>query len=146
MIDSEFYSFAVPMGRGLAGFILGLLLGILGGWVAVVFNGMVEYTWSLSVHRNIYLVGIGLDAGTGAYRAWVNLGLHRSLIISSVLLVLLGGITGTYLGHLYGQSVDPTYLGRAYTIDNSVHLGATIGAIATSTTLGLIIGIRALSR
>jgi hypothetical protein len=68
------------------------------------------------------------------------------LIISSVLLVLSGGIAGTYLGYAYGQSVDPTFLGRAYTIDTNVHLGAAIGAIAISTTLGLVGVIRAPDR
>jgi hypothetical protein len=146
MNDGGVYTIVVPLGRSAAGFILGLFLGILGGWLAVIFNAMVDYPWPMSIHRNIYLVGVGLGAGTGAYLAWMNLDLRRAWIASSVLLVLTGGIAGTYLGYVYGQSVDPTYLGRSYTVDNWIHLGAAIGAIATSTALGLIGVIRDLRR
>jgi hypothetical protein len=142
MIEGGLYTFMVPAGRVLAGLILGLFLGILGGWVAVIFNAMAEYPWAISVHRNIYLVGIGLGAGTGAYLAWVSLDPRRLLIAISVLLVLAGGVAGAYLGYLYGQTVDPTYLGRSYTIDNNIHLGAALGALATATTVGLISAIR----
>ena len=142
MIEGGLYTFMVPAGRVLAGLILGLFLGILGGWAAVIFNAMAEYPFALSVHRNIYLMGVGLGAGTGAYLAWASLDLRRLLIAISVLLVLAGGVAGTYLGYLYGQNVDPTYLGRTYTIDNNIHLGAALGAIATATTLGLISAIR----
>tara|TARA_B100000315_G_scaffold63926_1_gene58090 strand:+ start:1758 stop:2198 length:441 start_codon:yes stop_codon:yes gene_type:complete len=146
MIDGGVYTVAVPLGRSVAGFILGLFLGILGGWLAVIFNAMADYPWPLSIHRIIYLMGIGLGAGVGAYLAWLNLGIRRALIIGSVLLVLTGGISGAYLGYVYGQSVDPTYLGRSYTVDNWIHLGAAIGAIAASTTLGLIGVIRSPDR
>jgi hypothetical protein len=142
MIEGGLYTFMVPLGRLLAGLILGLFLGILGGWAAVIFNAMAEYPFALSVHRNIYLMGVGLGAGTGAYLAWASLDLKRLLIAISVLLVLAGGVAGTYLGYLYGQNVDPTYLGRTYTIGNNIHQGAALGAIATATTLGLISAIR----
>ncbi len=146
MIDGGLYTFAVPIGRVLAGLVLAIMLGILGGWFGVVFNAMAGYPWPLGIHRNIYLVCVGLGAGAGGYLAWTNLGLRWFLIVISVLLVLLGGIAGTYLGYVYGQSVDPTYLGRAYTVDNAIHLGAAIGAIATSTALGLIGVIRTQGR
>jgi hypothetical protein len=146
MIDGGVYTFALPLGRSVAGFILGLFLSILGGWLALIFNAMAEYPWPMSVHLNIYLVSVGLGAGIGAYIAWMNLDLRRALIVGSVLLVLTGGIAGSYLGYDYGQSVDPTYLGRGYTVDNTLHLGAAIGAIATSTILGLIGVIRSPDR
>jgi hypothetical protein len=138
MNDGGIYNFIVPSARAVAGFTIGLFLGIMGGWLALIFSALIEYPWDRSVHLNIYLVSIGLGAGIGAYLAWMNRDVRRMLIICSVLLVLTGGIAGTYLGYVYGQSVDPTYLGKAYTIDNNVHLGAAIGAIAIATTLGLI--------
>ena len=60
----------------------------------------------------------------------------------SLLLVLAGAIAGTYLGLIYGQYTDATYLGRRYTIVNAIHYGAPIGGIIVSTSLGLFNEIR----
>ena len=46
----------------------------------------------------------------------------------------------------YGQNIEPTYMGRAYTIDNSLHFCAAIGGITVSTALGLLNEIRTLGR
>lgn len=146
MLDGGIYAFIVPFGRTLAGFIIGVMLGIVGGWIAVIFNAMSGYPWTLAVHHNIYLVGIGLGAGGGAYCGWMNLSLRWYLVIGSLLLVLLGGITGAYIGYIYGQQVDPTYLGRRYTIDNTIHFGAAVGGIAVSATIGLIGQVRSWGR
>ena len=146
MLEGGIYALVIPLGRALANFILGIILGIVGGWIAVIFNAMIEYPWPLAVHRTIYLVGIGLGAGTGAYLAWINLNLRWYLIMGSVLLALVAGVVGVYVGYAYGQNVDPDYLGRQYAIENAIHFGAAIGAIAVTTTLGLISEIRTFGR
>ena len=146
MIEGGIYVWAVPLGRTLAGFFVGLVLGIFSGWLALIFNAMIGYPWDLDVHTNIYFVSIGLGAGLGAYFGWMNLALRWYLIASSILLVLAGAMAGTYLGLAYGQYVDPTYLGRQYTIDNWLHFGAAIGGITVSTALGLFHERRTMGR
>ena len=138
MVEGGIYYWGVPFARAIAGFMAGLLLGIGGGWVAVVIYVMAEFPWGIEVQRNLYLVWIGLGAGVGGYLGWMNLTSRRSLIIGFLLLVIIGGIAGAYLGFIYGQGVEPTYMGRRYTLDNAIHFGAAIGAIITATVLGLI--------
>ena len=146
MVEGGIYVWAVLVGRTLAGFFVGLSLGIVSGWLALIFNAMIGYPWDVDVHTNIYFVSIGLGAGLGAYFGWMNLTPRWYFITGSLLLVLLGGLAGTYIGLVYGQYVEPTYMGRQYTIDNSLHFGAGIGGIIVSTTLGLLNGIRTLGR
>ena len=138
MIEGGIYYWAVPLGRVIAGFMTGLLLGIVGGWMAVVIYAMAGFPWSVELQRNMYLVWIGSGAGIGGYLGWMNLTSRRSLIIAFVVLVIIGGIAGAYLGFLYGQRVEPGYLGRHYKLDSTIHFGAAIGAIVTATALGLI--------
>ncbi len=116
----------------------GLMLGIVGGWMAVVIYAMAGFPWEIELQRNLYLVWIGLGAGIGGYLGWMNLTSRRSLLIAFVVLVVIGGIAGAYLGFRYGQSVEEGYLGRRYTLDSAIHIGAAIGAIVTATALGLI--------
>ena len=146
MVEGGIYVWAVLVGRTLAGFVVGLFLGIFSGWLALIFNAMIGYPWDVGVHTNIYFVSIGLGAGLGAYFGWMNLASRWYFITGSLLLVLLGGLAGTYIGLVFGQYVEPTYMGRQYTIDNSLHFGAGIGGIIVSTTLGLLNGIRTLGR
>ena len=138
MIEGGIYYWAVPLGRSIAGFMAGLMLGIVGGWMAVVIYAMAGFPWAIEVQRNMYLVLIGLGAGIGGYLGWMNLTSRRSLIIAFVVLVIIGGIAGAYLGFFYGQRVEPGLLGRRYTLDSAIHFGAAIGAIVTATALGLI--------
>jgi hypothetical protein len=138
VIEGGIYYWAVPLGRSIAGFMAGLMLGIVGGWMAVVIYAMAGFPWAIEVQRNMYLVLIGLGAGIGGYLGWMNLTSRRSLIIAFVVLVIIGGIAGAYLGFIYGQRVDPGFLGRRYTLDSAIHFGAAIGAIVTATALGLI--------
>ena len=138
MVEGGIYVWAIPLGRMLVGFFIGVFLGILGGWLALIFNAMIGYPWDVDIHTNIYFVSIGLGAGLGAYFGWMNLTLRWYLIAGSLLLVLAGGTVGTYIGLVYGQNVEPTYMGRHYTIDNSLHFGAAIGGITLSTALGLL--------
>ena len=132
------YTFIVPFARTLAGFVMGVMFGICGGWAAITFNAMLGFPWALEVHRNIYIVGIGLGAGLGAYLGWVNMSIGRPLVVGTVLPVLAAGVAGAYLGLVYGEITDPTYLGRRYTIDNMMHWGAPLVAIIASTVLGLV--------
>jgi len=138
MIEGSIYGWAIPMARSTVGFIVGIFLGILGGWVAVAFSTFAGYPWSLEVHRSIYLVGIGLGAGGGAYLGWMDLTSRRYVMLGFILLVLAGGVAGAYMGFLYGQRAEPGTLGRHYAIDNAIHFGAAIGGIILSTTLGLL--------
>ena len=142
MLEGGIYTFLIPVARTIAGFCVGVMLGIVGGWIAITFNHFIGFPWSLEVHRNIYIVGIGLGAGVGAYLGWVNLTVRWYLIAGSMALVLLGGLVGVYLGYEYGKVVEPNYLGRRYTVDNALHWGAPIGAIIVATIIGLFGGMR----
>ena len=88
----------------------------------------------------------GLGAGLGAYVGWMNLTAPRYLIFGSLVLVMLGGIVGSYIGLVYGQNVDPNYLGRSYAIESGLHFGAATGAILVSTALGLFNEIKTKGR
>ncbi len=138
MLEGGVYTWAVPLARTVTGFIIGAMLGIVGGWAAVIFNAMVGYPWPVDVHLNIYYVGIGMGAGLGAYVGWMNLTDRRCLIIGCLILVIVGGIVGSYIGLAYGRSTDASHLGRSYTVESGLHFGAATGAILVSTALGLI--------
>lgn len=142
MLEGGIYVWAVPFGRTVLSFFLGAFLAVMGGWLAKIFNAMVGYPWDTDIHANIYFMAIGLGAGLGAYIGWANLGLRWYLIAGSVLLVLLGGIAGVYIGSIYGQNIDPTFLGKGAAVVNMIHWGAVIGAIAVSTALGLFNEVR----
>ena len=146
MIEGGVYNLVIPLGRTLAAFLVGIMLGIAGGWMGLTFNALTGFPWTLAVHRNVYLAGIGLGAGAGAYLCWMNLGLRRPWIMVSFLAVLLGGIGGAYAGYTYGQSAQVSYLGRAHTINNMAHLGAAIGGAGVATILGIINDIRTQGR
>ena len=87
------------------------------------FNQLLGYAWDGNLHLNNYLIGIGLGAGLGAYVAWMNLTSRWYLLGASVLLAVLGGIVGTYLGAEYGQNIESTYLRQRATIVNNSHWG-----------------------
>jgi hypothetical protein len=118
----------------------------MGGWMARNFNQMVGYAWDGSLHLNIYLIGIGLGAGLGAYVAWMNLTSRWYLLGASFLLAVLGGIAGTYIGADYGQTIEASYLGQRATIVNTSHYGAVIGGIAVATGLGVFHEVRTKGR
>ena len=142
LFEGGIYSFAIPLGRTIAGFVVGVMLGIVGGWIGITFNNFANFPWSLEVHRNIYIVGIGLGAGLGAYIGWVNLNIRWYLIVGSLVLVLIGALVGVFLGFEYGQITDPSYLGRRHTIDGAMHWGAPTGGIVVATAIGLYYQIR----
>jgi hypothetical protein len=146
MVESGIYPYLIPFARTVAGLVVGVMLGIVGGWAAITFNHMIEFPWSLEVHRNIYIIGIGLGGGLGAYLAWMVLNIRWYLILGTILLVLAGGVLGAYLGLEYGEIANPSYLGRRYTIDNMMHWGAAIGGIAVAAALGIFHYIRNMGR
>ena len=114
--------------------------------MAITFNHMVGFPWDLEVHRNIYIFGIGMGGGIGAYFGWMNLSVKWYSIAGTIMLVLAGGVIGAYLGLEYGAAVEPTYLGRRYTIDNMMHWGAAIGGITVATSLGLYNEVKNMGR
>ena len=139
IFEGGIYSIAIPFGRSLAGFLIGAVLGIVGGWTAVIFMNLIpafSRTPDLLV-GNVYIVSIGIGAGLGAYLTWANWATHWYYIAGSVILVMLGGIAGAYIGIEVGQNIDPTYLGRAHTVEGALHYGAPLGAAFVSTIVGL---------
>ena len=97
MRDTGIFFWALPVARTLAGFILSTMLGIAGGWLALIFNAMTGYPWAFGLHQNIYFVGVGAGAGVGAYIGWANFAVHPRYVAATVLLVVIGGVVGAYL-------------------------------------------------
>jgi hypothetical protein len=146
MIEGNIYTFAVPIARAIAAFILAGFLGIIGGWLGTAFIAFAGYPWSLQTLNNIYLTSIGLGAGAGGYLAWVDWTPRWYWIAAAVALVLLGGVAGAYAGHAYGQVAKESFLGRGYTIVATVHWGAALGGFGMATLLGLFNEFRTLER
>jgi disulfide bond formation protein DsbB len=94
MFPGGISSYVIPLGRTLAGFIAALLLAFLGDITARVFNLAIGYPWSLPVHQNIHLIGIGVGAGIGAYLGRMSLGLRWYWMLGWTALVLAGGLPG----------------------------------------------------
>ena len=146
MIEGGIYFWLLPLGRTLVGFMIGLFLAVMGGWMATNFNQLAGYSWAPDFQRNIYFVWIGLGAGFGAYVGWMTFAVRWYLIGVSLILILIGGIAGTYIGLLYGETIDPTYMGQRATIVNTIHWGAAIGGIVVATALGLFNELRTKGR
>ena len=105
MIKDALNIYWLPLGRVLAGFVVGLLLAVLGGWAGLFLNLLIGYPWSLAVHQNIQMVAIGVGAGLGTYLAWFNSTLRWYWILGALVLVLTGSTIGAYLGLAYGPGV-----------------------------------------
>jgi hypothetical protein len=146
MLEGNIYTFGIPIARAIAAFILAGFLGIIGGWLGTTINAFAGYPWSLQAHNNIYLVFIGLGAGAGGYLAWMDLTPRWYWMAAAVLAVLLGGVAGTYAGYAYGQVADESFLGRGYTIENTIHWGAALGGFGVATALGFFNEVRTLGR
>ena len=127
----------VPLGRILAGFVVGLLLATLGILVGFFLNAFLGYPWSLAVHQNIQMVSIGIGAGLGSYLAWVNPTHRWYWILGGLALVLTGSTLGAFLGRAYGPGVDPSYWWTRFAVDTTIPLGAAIAGISISTAIGL---------
>ena len=137
------YGLGIILGRTLLGFIFGLLLAVLGGWVAAFFNLSIGYPWPLVLHQNIQMMGIALGATLGAYLAWMDSTLRWYWILLMAGMVLAGCAAGAYLGRAYGPGVDPSYWWSRYAVDNTIHLGAATGGVIVATAIGLASEIRA---
>ncbi len=138
MLEGGIYSYAIPVARMIAGIFIGTILSFGGGVLGWTFSALIGFPWSSEVHLSIYLVGIGLGAGIGAYTGWINLGLRWYLVIATVLLVLAAGVAGSLLGYTYGLDVvEESYLGPRDTRVNVTHYGAIICASLVATAQGL---------
>ena len=130
--------FLLPVARAAAGFIAAFLLAFIGDITARVFNLAIGYAWAQAVHQNIHFIGIGVGAGIGAFLGWMNLDRRWYLVLSSVVMVLAGGVAGAYLGRFSGPGVDPTYWWSRFATDTTVHLAAAALSTGIATVLGLI--------
>ncbi len=98
MRDTGIFFWALPIARTLAGFILATMLGVAGGWIVLIFNAMIGYPWPVEFHQNLYFIGVGVGAGVGAYIGWANFAVRPRYVAATVLLVVVGGVVGAYLG------------------------------------------------
>ena len=120
-----------------------MMLGIVGGWAALTFNAMVGYPWGANIHLSIYVFGIGLGAGIGAYGGWINLSLRWYAVLATVLLVIAAGVIGSAVGNAYWNFfTDASYMGARDTRVNMTHFGGTVGAGVVSTLFGLFYHFR----
>ena len=143
LAEGGVYGYIVPAARIIAGFFVGMMLGIVGGWTALTFNAMAGYPWSANVHLGIYVVGIGLGAGLGAYMTWINLGVRWYLVAMTIGLVIAAGVVGSAIGNVYWEVfTEASYMGARDTRVNVTHFGAALAAIAVSTSFGLFYHFR----
>lgn len=124
--------------RTFGGLVAALLLAFIGDIAARVFNLSVSFAWDPAIHQNANFVGIGLGAGVGAFLGWVNPNMPKPVLIGFLLLVVLGGIGGAYLGRAIGPGVDTSYWWGRFATDRTVYLAAATVGIFLSTTLGFI--------
>ena len=128
----------VPLARTVLGLVAALLFSFLGDVLGRVFNLLIGFPWDLAVHVHIQYAGIGIGAGLGAYLAWVDLERHWYVVCGSLLVVLLAGIGGAYLGRTYGPGVDQTYWWSRFATDTTVHLAAGVLSTVVATVLVLM--------
>ena len=142
-LEGGIYGYVVPAARIIAGFFVGMMLGIVGGWAGLTFNAMVGYPWAANVHLSIYIAGIGLGAGLGAYMGWINLNLRWYVVLATAAAIILAGILGSAIGNLYWEIfTDASFMGARDTRVNMTHFGAAVAAIVVSTGLGLYFHFR----
>lgn len=142
-LEGGIYGYVVPAARIIAGFFVGMMLGIVGGWAGLTFNAMVGYPWAANVHLSIYIAGIGLGAGLGAFMGWINLNLRWYVVLATGAAIILAGILGSAIGNLYWELfTDASFMGARDTRVNMTHFGAAVAAIVVSTGLGLFFHVR----
>ena len=142
MLPSYLIGWTTPVARVVVGFVFGAVLAVLGGLLAAFFNVLSEFPFDLEFHRNIVLAGIGLGAGAGAYLPWMHSTPNPLLRLGGFLLVLVGSMAGTYIGHFFGPGVDPDDFRELFAIDTTIHLAAAGGGVVMATAVGYLAQIR----
>ncbi len=141
----------------LGGFLVGILTELILVRTFHTLAKRTKSTWDDLLIEGIHQMPIVWATAAGLWGAMLVRGVDpyiRSIlgkiltviIIGSLALVMVGGTVGTYAGLVYGQNVDPNYLGRSYAIENGLHFGAATGAILVSTALGLFNEIKTKGR
>ena len=131
-------SILTPLLKTAGGLVASLLLAFMGDLAARIFNLLTGFGLDPLVHQNANFVGIGMGAGVGAFLGWVNPSRPWLWIFGSLLLVLLAGIGGAYLGRGFGSGVDTSYWWGRFATDRWVYLGASTAGLLFATSLGLI--------
>ncbi|MYC28778.1 MAG: hypothetical protein F4X65_01645 [Chloroflexi bacterium] len=143
VLEGGIYGYIVPAARAIAGYIMALILAIGGGWAVTILNAMIGYPWVGSTFFSLYIVGVGLGAGLGAYLAWINLSMRWYVVIITVVVVMLAGIAGSTIGYVFWEPLfGENYLGPRDSQINATHFWAPIGAIVISSLLGLFFHFR----
>ena len=98
--------FLVPIGRTVAGVVVGVVLSMPGipvAWsLCIFFGGQSVEAWLSS-----RFFGAGLGAGIGAFVAWLHLDRENSLVLGLTALVVIGsGIAGAWGGYEYGSAQE----------------------------------------
>ena len=98
--------YLVPVGRTVAGVVLGVVLSMIGIAIAwslyIFFGGQSIGTWLASL-----FFGAGLGAGSAAFVAWLHLDRETSLVLGLTALVVIGaGIAGAWVGYEYGSNQE----------------------------------------
>lgn len=136
--------YLAPVGRTVAGVVLGVVLSMIGiatAWSFYIFFGSQSIaTWLASL-----FFGAGLGAGIAAFIAWLHLDRETSLVLGLTAFVVIGaGIAGAWGGYEYGSNqeveccamptVSPVYytaLGSAVVANAAGIVFATARAIIT---------------
>ncbi len=98
--------FLVPVGRTVAGVVLGVVLSMIGIAIAwslyIFFGGQSIATWLASL-----FFGAGLGAGIAAFVAWLHIDRETSMVLGLTALVVIGaGIAGAWGGYEYGSNQE----------------------------------------
>lgn len=98
--------YLVPVGRTVAGVVLGVVLSMIGITIAwslfIFFGGNSVGAWLSSL-----FFGAGLGAGIAAFVAWLHIDQENSLVLGLTASVVIGaGIIGAWGGYEYGSARD----------------------------------------
>ena len=98
--------FLIPVGRTVAGVVVGLILSMTGIAIAwslfVFFGGRSVDTWVSSL-----FFGAGFGAGIAAFVAWLHLDRETSRVLGlTALVVISAGVAGAWGGYQYGAAQE----------------------------------------